>query len=668
MFVAVVASALAARTRTQTESARREARTTAELYAFSRKIAGVIDLYDLLWIVVSHLARLLERRDRRADAGGRAKLAARPARGLSAGRRARATPTSPPRAGRGTPTGRPGAAPTRCRAAAGCSCRSAPAARRSRVIGVLPHKDGRRALGAAERRLLEAVGNQAAVAIERVTLAEDIDQARLGAERERLRSAMLTSVSHDLRTPLASIIGALSSLRSYRRPLRRGDARGAAGTAQSEAERLDRFVGNLLDMTRLDAGAIVPKREAGRGRRPGLDRLRRAAPLLADTRSPASVAPGPAGAVARFRAGRAGAVQPARQCRQVLRRRAAASRSRRRRAGGRVEIVVRDEGPGIADADARPDLREVLSRRRRRSAAGRHGPGPRHRQGLRRGPWAARITARNRSDRSGAEFVVSYPVPDMTADGATILIVEDEPPIRRLLRTTLGRPGLPHPRGRRPAPRRWRRCAITGPTWCCSISACPIVDGLALIGRDPRSWAGAHRRAVEPRRGGGQGGGARFRRRRLRHQAVRRRRADGAPARRAAPPPAAAGRGARLHQRRPQRRPGAPAGASADGEDVKLSPKEYDILEQLVIHAGKVLTHQHLLREVWRDEIGRSAISARLRPPAAPEDRGRPCLAAARAHRAGRRLPAGLRTTPRRREAVSHTPGRLLGARRFAGR
>src|SRR6185503_13953409 len=41
-----------------------------------------------------------------------------------------------------------------------------------------------------------------------------------------------------------------------------------------------------------------------------------------------------------------------------------------------------------------------------------------------------------------------------------------------------------------------------------------------------------------------------------------------------------------------------------DTEDVKLSPKEYDILEQLVIHAGKVLTHRHLLREVWRDETG----------------------------------------------------------------
>ena len=60
MFVAVAASALGTRTRAQAEAARREARTTAELYAFSRKIAGVIDLDDLLWIVVTQLARLLD--------------------------------------------------------------------------------------------------------------------------------------------------------------------------------------------------------------------------------------------------------------------------------------------------------------------------------------------------------------------------------------------------------------------------------------------------------------------------------------------------------------------------------------------------------------------------------------------------------------------------------
>ncbi len=185
------------------------------------------------------------------------------------------------------------------------------------VMGVLPQKEGYQ-LSAGERRLLEAVGNQAAVAIERVTLAEDIDQARLGAERERLRSSMLTSVSHDLRTPLASIIGALSSLRSFGERYDAAAREELLATAQGEAERLDRFVGNLLDMTRLDAGAIVPKREAVEvgdldidGAAPRRAAVGRARGLQQRSASTASL-------VARFRAGRAGTVQPARQCRQVF--------------------------------------------------------------------------------------------------------------------------------------------------------------------------------------------------------------------------------------------------------------------------------------------------------------------------------------------------------------
>ena len=128
------------------------------------------------------------------------------------------------------------------------------------------------------------MGNQAAVAIERMTLVADIDQARLGAERERLRSSMLTSVSHDLRTPLASIIGALSSLRSRSTRFDEPTREELLGTAQSEAERLDRFVGNLLDMTRLDAGAIVPKREPVDAGDLVSTALRRAAPDAAGPR------------------------------------------------------------------------------------------------------------------------------------------------------------------------------------------------------------------------------------------------------------------------------------------------------------------------------------------------------------------------------------------------
>jgi two-component system sensor histidine kinase KdpD len=76
------------------------------------------------------------------------------------------------------------------------------------------------------------------------------------AETERLRGALLTSISHDLRTPLASILGAASSLRSYADRYSPEQREELLLTLQDEAERLNRFVGNLLDMTRLESGAI----------------------------------------------------------------------------------------------------------------------------------------------------------------------------------------------------------------------------------------------------------------------------------------------------------------------------------------------------------------------------------------------------------------------------
>ena len=79
------------------------------------------------------------------------------------------------------------------------------------------------------------------------------------AETERLRAALLTSISHDLRTPLASILGTVSSLRSYADKYDASDRDELLATLESEAERLNRFVGNLLDMTRLESGAIELK-------------------------------------------------------------------------------------------------------------------------------------------------------------------------------------------------------------------------------------------------------------------------------------------------------------------------------------------------------------------------------------------------------------------------
>ena len=113
----------------------------------------------------------------------------------------------------------------------------------------------------AERRLLDALLDQTALAIDRVQLARDVDASKLLAETERLRTALLTSIGHDLKTPLASILGAISALRSYGASYGEAAREDLLATAQEEAERLARFVDNLLDMTRLEAGALGPKRE-----------------------------------------------------------------------------------------------------------------------------------------------------------------------------------------------------------------------------------------------------------------------------------------------------------------------------------------------------------------------------------------------------------------------
>jgi K+-sensing histidine kinase KdpD len=85
--------------------------------------------------------------------------------------------------------------------------------------------------------------------------------ARIQAETEKLRSALLTSISHDLRTPLASILGSATSLKGYRATLDENAQRQLIDTIEEEAERLNRFISDLLDMTRLEAGAIELRTE-----------------------------------------------------------------------------------------------------------------------------------------------------------------------------------------------------------------------------------------------------------------------------------------------------------------------------------------------------------------------------------------------------------------------
>ncbi len=112
-----------------------------------------------------------------------------------------------------------------------------------------------------QRRTLDAFTNQVALAIEGALLVEQARQAELMEATEKLQAALLNSISHDLRTPLVTITGALSSLEEG--PLLDDEIRrNLIETAREEADRLNRLVGNLLNMTRLEAGAVHVHPEA----------------------------------------------------------------------------------------------------------------------------------------------------------------------------------------------------------------------------------------------------------------------------------------------------------------------------------------------------------------------------------------------------------------------
>ena len=128
------------------------------------------------------------------------------------------------------------------------------------VVG-LHLADGLSRIGAEQRRLAEAMVADTAQAIVRTRLVSALEDARVGNETERLRSALLSSVSHDLRSPLASIIGSASSLEHYSDAMDAQDRRGLLETIRIEGERLDRYIQNLLDMTRLGHGGLTLNRD-----------------------------------------------------------------------------------------------------------------------------------------------------------------------------------------------------------------------------------------------------------------------------------------------------------------------------------------------------------------------------------------------------------------------
>ena len=109
-----------------------------------------------------------------------------------------------------------------------------------------------------QQRLFDALADQAALAIERIQLVSDVDRARLAAETDRLRTALLTSISHDLKTPLAAILGSAGTLKDFAEDIPPDARAELLSTIIEESERLNRFISNLLDMTRIGSGAMEP--------------------------------------------------------------------------------------------------------------------------------------------------------------------------------------------------------------------------------------------------------------------------------------------------------------------------------------------------------------------------------------------------------------------------
>lgn len=116
-------------------------------------------------------------------------------------------------------------------------------------------------LPSQRRDLIQAVAHDIAQALARTRLADELESARLQGETERLRAALLSSVSHDLRSPLAAMLGSAESLQRYGERLSEIERNDLLGGIVSEGQRLDRYIQNLLDMTRLGHGTLKLARD-----------------------------------------------------------------------------------------------------------------------------------------------------------------------------------------------------------------------------------------------------------------------------------------------------------------------------------------------------------------------------------------------------------------------
>jgi two-component system sensor histidine kinase KdpD len=409
LIVSLVVSNLAASEKRQRETVRARAEATGRLYAFSQEIAAIASLDTLLAVACKAIGAMLDCGVAIAhkSADGQELRAAWPAMEQTdedllavMANASGGVPDDPDggAAGRWRTTGRYNAIELD-----GLSAGTG-------LIGITRSPN---AIPADDLVLLRTLTNQVTIAIERLQLTRSVEQASLEAQREHLRSAMLTSLSHDLRTPLTVIIATYSALRTLHDPADRTLREELLDRAQAEAERLNRFIGNLLDMTRLEAGKLNVRLGPVDVSDAIESALARAAPLLAEHELDIDLPPDLPMAEADFLLLEQVIFNLLDNAAKYAPPPSAIRISASAYATGMMIDVI-DEGPGIPKASRLA----IFDKFTRLDQEDRQPPGTGLGLAISRGFLSAmggRISARDRADRSGAIFTIGLGIADLSS-------------------------------------------------------------------------------------------------------------------------------------------------------------------------------------------------------------------------------------------------------------
>ena len=254
LAVAIIAGGLASRIREQAEVARIRAAALQSLYDFSRKLASTAKGEDAIWLAVSQLQASLKRKvvllvPRKGDLAVTAAWPPDTELDVTDMTAARWTHDKREPAGHGT-----GTLPN-------SRFEFRPLLGPHGIVGVCGIEHSGASLDLNAERSLTAILDQTAIALDRARLADETVEQAARLEGERYREALLSSISHDLRTPLATITGAVTGLRQLGERMTPENRDDLLQSIEEESSRMSRFVANLLDMTRIEAGTLKPKQD-----------------------------------------------------------------------------------------------------------------------------------------------------------------------------------------------------------------------------------------------------------------------------------------------------------------------------------------------------------------------------------------------------------------------